>query len=637
MMACTRLSPFGELAMGLAILAAPALLLLTLLVPGCRPPEPAKPPSPKTADSATQASLGSPEKNVENQSVRPAPAFFRFRDVTDSCGIRFIHTDGSSGRRYVIEPMSAGLLLFDYDNDGWIDIYFLNGAPLPGYTGAPSPRNHLYRNLGEWRFVDTTDEAGVGDTGYGLGVAAADYDNDGDEDIYINNFGPNVFYRNNGDGTFTDITHQTGTANGEKMGAGVCFVDIDRDGWVDLYVGNYIHFTFDLHISRTINGVPSYPGPLDYTAVPDTLYHNQKDGTFADISGPSGVSQLAGTTMGLVAGDFDNDGDDDIFICNDVRENFFLINDGSGHFEEAAIVRGVAYDASGSPQASMGVDCADLNRDGWLDLFMTSYQNETVTFYRNLGKAFFEDATAVTGAGAGSYPYVTWGVVLADFDNDGDKDVFIACGHLDDNVELRDRSTSYRAKNIILMNKGNGQFVNVSSQSGDGLQVAKSSRGAAGDDLDNDGRIDIVIVNSRESPTILRNETPTPYNWLELVLEGRASNRSAIGARIKVVAGSLVQYDEVHSGRGYQSDWGRRLHFGLREHIEAQLIEVTWPTGRIDRWTHIPANRIVKLIEGETDWLTVQPARSSPSFPRKKPRHVVSINSRGAAQIRRYF
>ncbi|WP_347246085.1 CRTAC1 family protein [Thermogutta sp.] len=513
--------------------------------------------------------------------------------------------------------MSAGLLLFDYNNDGWIDIYFLNGAPLPGYTGPPSPRNHLYRNLGNWRFVDATDQAGVGDTGYGLGVAAADFDNDGDEDIYVNNFGPNVFYRNNGDGTFTDVTHQTGTANGEKMGAGVCFVDIDRDGWVDLYVGNYIHFTFDQHISRTINAVPSYPGPLDYTAVPDTLYHNQRDGTFADISGPSGISQLAGTTMGMVAGDFDNDGDDDIFICNDVRENFLLINDGFGHFEEAAILRGVAYDASGSPQASMGVDCGDLNRDGWLDLFMTSYQNETVTFYRNLGKAFFEDATAVTGAGAGSYPYVTWGVVLADFDNDGDKDVFIACGHLDDNVELRDRSTSYRAKNIVLKNQGDGRFVNVSAQSGDGLQVAKSSRGAAGADLDNDGRIDIVVVNSRDSPTILHNETPTPYNWLELLLEGRASNRSAIGAKVKVVAGDLVQYDEVHSGRGYQSDWGRRLHFGLREHNEAQLIEVTWPTGRIERWSHIPANRIVKLIEGETSWLTVHTTPSSSSPQRK--------------------
>ena len=265
----------------------------------------------------------------------------------------------------------------------------------------------------------------------------------------------------------------------------------------------------------------------------------------------------------------------------------------------------------------MGADCADLNRDGWLDLFMTSYQNETVTFYRNLGKALFEDATAVTGAGAGSYPYVTWGVVLADFDNDGDKDVFIACGHLDDNVELRDRSTSYRAKNIVLMNQGDGQFVNVSAQSGDGLQVAKSSRGAAGDDLDNDGRIDVVVLNSREAPTILRNETPTPYNWMELILEGRASNRSAIGARVKVVAGNLVQYDEVHSGRGYQSDWGRRLHFGLREHREAQFIEVTWPSGRIDRWSHVPANRIIKLVEGETTWFPVQPVRPNTISPRK--------------------
>lgn len=578
------------------VLAIPtAAIFVTLAGLGCRP---ATQPGSRSPQPPTEAGtqVSHPPDHAEAET---ASGLISFHDVTAEAGIRFIHTDGSSGRRYVIEPMTAGLLLFDYDNDGLIDIYFLNGAPLPGYQGPPAPTNCLYRNLGNWRFQDVTRESGTGDTGYGLGVAAADFDNDGDEDMYINNFGPNVFYRNNGDGTFTDITQQTGTENGRKMGAGVCFLDIDRDGWVDLYVGNYIDFSFDQHIERTINGVPSYPGPLDYTPIPDTLYHNERDGRFRDVSEESGIARWAGTTMGLVAADFDGDGDDDIFICNDVKENFLFINDGKGVFEEMAILRGVAYDASGSPQASMGADCADLNQDGWLDIFMTSYQNEFVTFYRNLGQGFFEDATAVTGAGAGSYPYVTWGVVIADFDNDGDRDVFIACGHVDDNVELRDRSTSYRAKNILLMNTGGGRFINITERAGDGLQVVKSSRGAAAADFDNDGLVDLVVVNSRDLPTLLRNQTRTNNRWIQLLLEGRKSNRSAIGAKVKVVAGDLVQIAEVLSGRGYQSDWGRRLHFGLGPRDSVDLIEVTWPSGTVERWRNLRANRIVKLVEGE--------------------------------------
>lgn len=576
---------------GLTLLLGCALLLSS----GCRRAGPGE-----ETPAAGPASSATDRQEATASQTKASAGGILFHDVTGSCGIDFVHTDGSSGRRYVIEPMSAGLLLFDYDNDGWIDIYFLNGAPLPGCETVQRPTNKLFRNLGGWKFQDVTAESGTGDPGYGLGVAAADFDNDGDEDFYINNFGPNVFFRNNGDGTFTDITEQTGTATGHKMGAGVCFLDVDHDGWVDLYVGNYIDFSFDQHRDVTINGVPSYPGPGDYVAIPDTLYHNRGDGTFEDISDQAGISRWAGTTMGMVAGDFDNDGDQDIFICNDVRENFLLINDGQGHFEEVAIPRGVAYDGSGAPQASMGVDCADLNLDGWFDLFMTSYQNELVTFYRNLGEGFFEDATPVTNAGAGSYPYVTWGVVLADFDNDGDRDVYIACGHVDDNVELRDRSTSYRARNIVLMNTGRGHFVNVTDTCGDGLQVVKASRGAAAGDLDNDGRIDLVVLNSRDHPTILRNKTANNNCWLQLVLEGRESNRSAIGARVKVVAGDLVQIDEVRSGRGYQSDWGRRLHFGLGPHQQVDMVEVTWPTGKVERWKKLPANQIVRLIEGQS-------------------------------------
>ncbi|GAB4139263.1 MAG: hypothetical protein Kow0040_27180 [Thermogutta sp.] len=544
-------------------------------------------------DEASSAKEASPsERGISASSP------FHFVDVTTEAGIDFRHTDGSSGRRYVIEPMSAGLLIFDYDKDTHEDIYFLNGTPLPGSEDRETPRNRLYRNLGDWKFVDVTEAAGVGDSGYGLGVAAADFDNDGFEDVYVNNFGPNVFYRNRGDGTFVEAAQECGVRGGDAMGAGVCFLDADRDGWVDLYVGNYIDYSFDQHVARSINGVPSYPGPLDYQPIPDTFYHNEGDGTFRDASESSGIGELAGTCMGLVASDFDNDGDTDIFVCNDVKENFLWINDGTGRFEENAIVRGVAYDAFGAPQASMGADSGDLDNDGLADIFMTSYQNETVTFYRNLGN-FFEDATPTSGAGVSSYSFVTWGVVIADFDNDGFRDVFIACGHLDDNVELRDRTTSYWAKNILLKNLGNGKFEDVSERSGPGLQVRLSSRGAVAGDLDNDGDLDIVVLNSRMPATVLRNDTPSRNHWLQVLLEGRTANRSAIGASVDITAGDLRTRDEVRSGRGYQSDWGRRLHFGLGSRSMVDRVEVRWPSGNRDVLENVPADRLIYIVEGQ--------------------------------------
>jgi len=558
---------------------------------------------PETSTSAPLAATGKGEPFTATASqsghARAESSPFYFVEVTTEAGIDFRHTDGSSGRRYVIEPMSAGLLIFDYDKDTHEDVYFLNGAPLPGNHSEEIPRNRLYRNLGDWKFVDVTEAAGVGDSGYGLGVAAADVDNDGFEDVYVNNFGPNVFYRNNGDGTFSEASVACGVRGGEQMGAGVCFLDADRDGWVDLYVGNYIDFSFDQHIARSINGIPSYPGPLDYQPVPDTFYRNQGDGRFQDASETSGIGALSGTCMGVVAGDFDNDGDDDIFVCNDVKENFLWINDGTGRFEEHAVVRGVAYDAFGAPQASMGADAGDLDNDGLADIFMTSYQNETVTFYRNL-EAFFEDTTPTSGAGVSSYSHVTWGVVIADFDNDGYRDVFIACGHLDDNVELRDRTTSYWAKNILLKNLGNGKFEDVSERSGPGLQVRLSSRGAAAADLDNDGDLDIVVLNSRMPATVLRNDTPSGNHWLQVLLEGRESNRSAIGAKVEITAGDLRIWDEVRSGRGYQSDWGRRLHFGLGPRTMVDRVEVYWPSGRRDLLKNVPGDRLIYVVEGQS-------------------------------------
>jgi len=528
----------------------------------------------------------------------PAECPIRLRDVTVESGITFRHTHGGSGQRYIVETVSGGLALFDYDGDGLIDIYLLNGAPLKGTVVDTPPANALYRNRGDWTFTDVSETAGVGDRGFGLGVTVGDYDNDGDPDLYLNNYGPNVLYRNNGDGTFTDVTDRAGVAGGDKVGAGTCFLDIDRDGDLDLYAANYVDFTYQNHVSRMIDGYRWYAGPRDYRPVPDTLFRNNGDGTFADVSRVSGIDAVAGTGMGMVCGDFDDDGDDDVFVCNDVKNNFLFRNDGRGKFQEEALVAGVAYDLFGHENGSMGVDCGDYDNDGRLDLFMTDYQGERPVLYHNLGGGFFEDATPATGAGSGAHPHVTWGTGLVDFDNDGDRDIFIACGHTDDNIDRRDDSTSYRVKNLLLANTGKGKFVDVSRQCGDGLDVVESSRGAGFDDLDNDGDIDVVVLNAQAPPTILRNETKTANHWLEIRLCGSQTNHDAVGARVTVVAGDLTQVAEVHAGRGYQGYHGWRLHFGLADRRRVDRVEVRWPGSGVESFESVPIDRIVTLTEG---------------------------------------
>ncbi len=530
----------------------------------------------------------------------PEDCLIRLRDVTAESGITFQHTHGGSGERYVVEPVAAGLALFDYNGDGLIDVYFLNGAPLKGTVLDKPPRNALYRNNGDWTFTDVTESAGVGDLGFGLGTTVGDYDNDGDADLFVNNFGPNVLYRNEGDGTFADVTRQAGVAGGDKVGAGACFFDIEADGDLDLYAANYVEFTYDTHVPSTVDGYRWHIGPRAYPPVPDTLYRNNGDGTFTDVSDASGIGAAAGTGMGLVNGDFDDDGDTDIFVCNDVRCNFLFQNDGKGKFKEVGLMAGVAYNLNGHENASMGVDCADYDNDGLLDLFMTDYQGELPVLYRNLGGGIFEDATLRAGAGSGVRPHVNWGTGFADFDNDGDRDIFIACGHTDDNVDFRDDSTSYRVANILLMNKGEGQFVNVAGLCGDGLAVVESSRGAGFDDLDNDGDIDAIVLNAQAQPTILRNESPVDNHWLDLRLRGVKSNRDAVGARVTVVAGDLTQVAEVHGGRGYQGYHGSRLHFGLGGRDRVDRVEVRWLNSGVESFEEIEVDRIVTLAEGAT-------------------------------------
>jgi enediyne biosynthesis protein E4 len=530
------------------------------------------------------------------QAAEP-PCPIQLQNVTRQTGIQFVHTDGSSGRRYIVESVASGLALLDYNGDGLMDIYFLNGRPLPG-SNAPPARNALYRNNGNWHFTDVTEQAGVPGTGYALAVCVGDYDNDGYPDIYVSNFGPNVLYRNNGDGRFTDVTAKAGVGNGSNnVGAGTCFLDYNGDGFLDLFVANYIDFTFDKHQTRFVNGQPAYVGPMVYGPVPATLFRNNKNGTFNNVSVETGIASQRGTGMGVVCADYNADGHTDIIVGNDAMANFVWRNDGKGHFEEVGLITGLAYDRNGVGLGTMGVDCADYDNDGRLDFLMTSYMKQWATLYRNVGRDFFDDVTHVTGAGAGTYNQVTWGAALVDFDNDGDRDLFIACGHLQDNVELWDDTSVYEAPNILLENIGQGKFKDASRRAGDGLTVKRSSRGAAFDDLDNDGRVDVVLLNSRREPTILRNVSPSRNHWVAVRLRGRQSNRDGIGARIKVVAGELVQVAEVHSGRGYQSHYGLYPHFGLGQHKKIDRIEVRWISGGTNVMENVDVDRVITVTE----------------------------------------
>ncbi|MHB8973190.1 MAG: CRTAC1 family protein [Pirellulaceae bacterium] len=525
------------------------------------------------------------------------------RDVTARTGIDFRHSDGGSGRHYIVEYVASGVALFDFDGDALIDVYFLNGAPQPGTETGPHAGCRLYRNEGDFQFRDVTDEAGVGYQGHALGVAVADYDDDGHADIYLSNFGQNVLYHNNGDGTFTDVTATADVGRGNRVGAGTCFLDIDGDGNLDIYAGNYILFSYDRHVPLTEKGVSVYPSPLFYLPDKDTLLRSSGDGVFRDVSDQSGIGAVAGRTMGMVCFDYDNDGHTDVFAGNDAMEDFLFHSDGRGHFEEVGLLAGIAYDIAGTPRGTMGVECGDYDNDGYLDILTTAYQNQTPLLLRNLGTGTFEDVTSRVGLGTIPKRVVTWGAGLVDFDNDGDRDAFFSCGHIQDNIAQIDDTTSYEQQNLLLQNVA-GRFIDVSRTSGDGLTVKLASRGAAFDDLDNDGQVDAVILNARNVPTILRNMAQNHHHWIQIVLRGVQTNRSGVGARVVVVCGDQQQVAEVHSGRTYQSHFGTRLHFGLGDRSDIDRIEVRWVGGRVDVLTKdvledIGVDRIVTITEGQ--------------------------------------
>jgi hypothetical protein len=552
--------------------------------------------------------LCQPQDNIQSVPLSPKKIWdAQFVEMLAGSGIDFVHENGARGERYVVEPMSSGIALFDFDGDGLIDIYFVNGSllnPSPNQIDASEvkPKNRLYRNQGNWRFADVTDSAGVGDVSYGLGAVAGDYDNDGDMDLYVSNFGPNVFYENNGDGSFSAWPSNSLISNGSKFSAGVCFVDIDRDGNLDLYVANYQKFTFDKHFQQRIGDYLFHPGPKDFPAEDHFLYRNLGDGSFDDISSEAGIRVSPNPGMGVIAGDFNGDDAPDIFVANDSFSNFLFINDGTGKFTEDAAISGVAIDRAGRANGNMGVEVADLNGDLLVDFFTTTYQDEMPVLYRQIIDGVFEDATHISKIEPTLYPHVSWGVGLEDFDNDADKDIYIACGHFLDNIQFIDDRTKVKVRNFLLQNDGSGSFLDVTNLGGDALQLEESSRGAGFDDLDNDGRIDIVVLNSGAKPQLLRNQASSEdlsiaqNKWLQIQLIGIQSNRDAAGAKVMVQTDLGKQIAMVHLGRGYQSHYGTRLHFGLGN-ANTATIQIAWPSGKTSSHAVKNLNSIQQIVE----------------------------------------
>ena len=520
-----------------------------------------------------------------------------FTDTTEESGITFQHEDGRSYKKYFVETLGSGVALLDYDNDNDVDIYLVNGTNLDSAEAAPDAINRLYRNDGTEGFVDVTEASGAGHRGYGVGVCVGDYDNDGWLDIYVTNFSANVLYRNNGDGTFTDNTAEAGVQSLD-WSAGCAFADVDADGDLDLYVANYVNFSVETHTPCRVNGILVYCSPRVYDGVKDVFFRNNGDGTFSENTENAGFDNVAARGLGATFGDYDADGDTDLYVANDADANFLYNNDGKGQFREQSQFSGVALSEHGLVENGMGVAFGDYDNDTWLDLVVTNFQHQTNTLYHSDTGEFFTDQTYASGTGDISLPYLAWGVNFFDFDHDGFQDIFVANGHIHDNVTLIDSSTTYAQLNHLFWNNGNGTFTDVTAESGSGLALQHSSRGSAVGDIDNDGDLDIVVSNVGDRIDILRNDGGDGSgNWINLKLIGSVSNRAAIGTRVLLKAGRYHQIREVQSGSSYLSQNDLRLHFGVGTQETVEL-EIQWQSGTVQRFEDVRVNQFLKIVEG---------------------------------------
>jgi enediyne biosynthesis protein E4 len=545
-------------------------------------------------------------QGVATRSVRPQPRGkpsgipfdARFVDVAADAGLHAPIIYGGTDRKdYILETIGCGCAFVDYDNDGWVDIFILNGTRIEG--APPGTTNRLYKNNRDGTFTDVTERAGLVRTGWASGVTVGDYNNDGHEDLFVTYWGQNVLYRNNGDGTFTDVTRVAGLLDaGQRWGAGCTFLDYDLDGNLDLFVSNYLGFSIEqaLKPGQTANcrwkGVPVNCGPRGLPPGVHALYRNSGNGTFTDVSGASGVAAAKGSYgMGVIAADVDNDGWPDIYVACDSTPSLLFMNNRDGTFREEALVRGVALSEDGLEQAGMGVAMGDFNLDGHVDLFKTHFADDTNVLYRGDAKGNFVDATRGARIGVETR-FVGWGAGLVDLDNDGLPDVFMVTGHVYPEIERALPAYPLKTPRIVFRNLGDGRFEELIEEAGPGVAAMHASRGCAFGDFDNDGDIDVLIINLNEPPSLLRNDLKGGRHWLKVKLVGRSCNRSAIGARVIARHGDKQQMQDVLGQSGFYSADDRRLHFGLGTAMHADL-EIQWPGGPVQALQQVTADQVL--------------------------------------------
>ena len=551
-------------------------------------------------ETGTVVSSQKPDAQAKNRSATT----ISFSDITQSSGIRFKHTT-SAEKKYLIESMAGGVLLLDFDGDGWLDIYFTNSLTVEAALRGEKARSALYRNNHDGTFTDVTDKAGVGYPCWAMGGAVADYNNDGWPDILVTCEQGLILYRNNANGTFTDATEQAHLTD-PRWSTGAAFADYDGDGFVDLMVSRYVEFDlnhlpqFGIGATCHFRGIPVQCGPRGMKGLGDSLYHNNGDGTFTDVSKSAGVEDPhLYYGLGVLWSDFDDDGRPDIFIADDSTPNYLYRNEGNGRFTDVSYISGTAVSKDGGEMAGMGVAACDYNHTGRFSIHVTNFEDQSNSLYRNDGGMNFNDASDSAGIGQVTVPYMGWGTGCVDFNNDGWPDLFVVNGHVYPQVDMLQAGMKYRQRKLVFENQKNGTFRDISDSVGSAVKLPQASRGAAFGDLNNDGRIDVVVENIDGEPLLLRNEDASGNHWITLQLLGTKSNRLAIGAKVRVTTGTVSQIDEVRSGGSYLSQNDLRLHFGLGTATAADRIDVRWPAGTTQTLRNVPADRIVILKEGE--------------------------------------